>query len=132
MARLVGSRTQKLIDNLIQGQGAVKLSPDVRRVSLVYAFQGKNKSMGAKHFLRENLPRIQYNNPNVEIVVTKLKDPGTIPSVTVEFADSTVQKLEVPMMNSTEICNKFLNIASKREAATPSSPKPSSTIPPSN
>lgn len=40
-----------------------------------------------RHFLQENLPRMQYNNPDVEFEVFKSADPATKPSVTVHFGE---------------------------------------------
>lgn len=38
-----------------------------------------------RHFLNENLPRIQYNNPQVEYEVNKVADANIKPTVTLHF-----------------------------------------------
>ncbi|RUS21472.1 hypothetical protein BC937DRAFT_92607 [Endogone sp. FLAS-F59071] len=82
----MSSRTAKILENITTGLGATKLNPSVRRVSLIYAIQGKTECMGAKYFYRENLPRVKYANPEVEFVVNKSKDATITPTLTIEFA----------------------------------------------
>lgn len=38
-----------------------------------------------RKFLREGMPRLQYNNPNVEFAIIRSTDPQTAPVVTVHF-----------------------------------------------
>jgi hypothetical protein len=38
-----------------------------------------------RHFLQENLPRIRYNNPNIEYEVYKTLDTSTKPTIAVHF-----------------------------------------------
>ncbi|CAG8499674.1 2650_t:CDS:2 [Diversispora eburnea] len=69
--------------NLRTGLGAVKLSPEVKKVSLT--FTRKQDNAGARYFLRENLPRIAYHNPNVPIEVNISKEYGVKPILKIEF-----------------------------------------------
>lgn len=38
-----------------------------------------------RYFLRENMPRIQYNNPLIQFEVQKVQQPGVSPELTIEF-----------------------------------------------
>ncbi|CDH58785.1 hypothetical protein RO3G_05511 [Lichtheimia corymbifera JMRC:FSU:9682] len=97
---------REIVSKLQSGSGAQKLSPQVTKISLAYAFKGKTECAGAKHFLQENLPRMQYNNPDVEFEVFKSADPATKPSVTVHFGERGSKTIDIPTMQSDTICDK--------------------------
>ncbi|KAF9366464.1 hypothetical protein BGX34_002337 [Mortierella sp. NVP85] len=77
------SRINAVAHDLRNGIGAARLSPDVRKITLT--FSRKSDNAGARYFLRENMPRIQYNNPAIQFEVNKLKEPGVSPELTIEF-----------------------------------------------
>jgi hypothetical protein len=48
-----------------------------------------------RHFLQENLPRIRYNNPNIEYEVIKVLDTSIKPTVAVHFGKVNVTFLHL-------------------------------------
>ncbi|KAJ1310796.1 hypothetical protein OPQ81_009316 [Rhizoctonia solani] len=67
----------------------------------------KNGHWGARHFLKDDLPRIAYANPDVTYQVNKFRqftreDPWK-PSLQLEFADGTKHDIEVDGKRSEEI-----------------------------
>ncbi|KAL1928338.1 hypothetical protein VTP01DRAFT_2694 [Rhizomucor pusillus] len=90
-----GATTASILQFLRTGPGAAKLPPNVTKISLTYAFKGVNESQAAKKFLREGMPRLQYNNPNVEFAIIRSTDPQTAPVVTVHFGNQT-KAIEIP------------------------------------
>ncbi|KAI9491346.1 hypothetical protein BDB00DRAFT_767242 [Zychaea mexicana] len=97
---------REIVAQLGSGVGAQKLLPDVSKIALTYAFKGKTECAGAKHFLQESLPRMQYNNPNVEFVVESSADPATKPTVTVHFGERGSKVFAVPSTHSDSICQQ--------------------------
>lgn len=104
--------TQKLLSRLQSGLGATKLSPNVTKISVSLAMKGKNECAGARyaelkpgvpstcnqqpywlsrrrHFIRENLPTVQYNNPSVEYEIIKSPESAMKPLLTVSFGKLT-------------------------------------------
>ncbi|KAF9915090.1 hypothetical protein BX616_006917 [Lobosporangium transversale] len=79
------SKIHTIVNDLRNGLGAIRLRSDVKKVTLM--FSRKSDNAGARYFLRENLPRIQYNNPTIQIEVKKVKEPGVSPELTVEFGN---------------------------------------------
>ncbi|KAI9317542.1 hypothetical protein BX666DRAFT_2026818 [Dichotomocladium elegans] len=102
---------REIVAKLQSGPGAQKLSPQVSKVSLTYAFKGKTECAGAKHFLNENLPRMKYNNPHVEFEVVQSADPATKPVVTVHFGERGAKSFAVPNMHTDAICDKVFQAA---------------------
>jgi len=45
---------------------------------------------GNRYFLRENMPRIQYNNPAIQFDVQKVQQPGVSPELTIEFGKELI------------------------------------------
>jgi small subunit ribosomal protein S25 len=59
----------------------------IKRLKLTFA--KRNAHYGARHFLNEELPRLAYNNPSVEIQVERkehLKTEPWTPELLVEFS----------------------------------------------
>ncbi|KAF9931902.1 hypothetical protein FBU30_009323 [Linnemannia zychae] len=100
------SRLISVVNDLRNGLGAVKLRPDVKKVTLV--FSRKSDNAGARYFLRENMPRLQYNNPTIQFEVQKLKEAGVVPELTIEFANNDIKKISCSRIQSSEICKQFL------------------------
>ncbi|KAG2225434.1 hypothetical protein INT45_010070 [Circinella minor] len=97
---------REIVAHLNTGVGAQKLSPEVSKIALTYTIKGKTECAGAKHFLQENLPRMQYNNPNVEFVVQKSVDSIVKPTVTVHFGDRGTKVIDIPSTHSDKICQQ--------------------------
>ncbi|KAI8137085.1 hypothetical protein BJV82DRAFT_636796 [Fennellomyces sp. T-0311] len=101
---------REIVAQLGSGPGSQKLSPDVTKIALTYAFKGKTECAGAKHFLHENLPRMQYNNPSVEFIVEKSADAATKPTVTVHFGERGSKVIDIPNMHTDSICQKVFEV----------------------
>ncbi|CAG8769762.1 13359_t:CDS:2, partial [Cetraspora pellucida] len=100
------SKTAKLIIDLRTGLGAAKLDSDVKKVSLV--FSRKQDNAGA----RENLPRIAFNNPDLNIEVLISKEYGVKPILTVEFGHNDEKEvvIQLSQRHSEDICREFLGV----------------------
>ncbi|KAG0373764.1 MAG: hypothetical protein J3R72DRAFT_435458 [Linnemannia gamsii] len=100
------SRIATVVNDLRNGLGAIKLRSDVKKVTLV--FSGKSDNSGARYFVRENMPRLQYNNPAIQFEVQKSQQPGVIPELMIEFANNDIKKISCSRIQSAEICKQFL------------------------
>lgn len=86
--------------------------------------------MDDRHFLQENLPRIRYNNPNIEYEVYKTLDTSTKPTIAVHFckwgcrmstsrsnhlfssaANGTSKVIEIPRVQSNVIVDQVFAAA---------------------
>ncbi|KAI8357480.1 hypothetical protein B0O80DRAFT_289167 [Mortierella sp. GBAus27b] len=101
------SKISTVVHDLRNGLGAVRLRPDVKKITLT--FSRKSDNAGARYFLRENMPRIQYNNPAIKFEVNKVQEPGISPELTIEFANSEVKKIPCSRIQSSEICKQVLS-----------------------
>lgn len=50
-----------------------RLSPKTRRISLTFA--DRNAHYSARHFWKEDLPRVAYANPNINYEITRKPHP---------------------------------------------------------
>ncbi|CAE6430543.1 hypothetical protein ACGC1H_001235 [Rhizoctonia solani] len=85
----------------------------------------KNAHWGARHFLKDDLPRIAYANPDVTYRVNKFRqftpeDPWK-PLLQLEFADGTKHDVPVDGRRSEEILKDVMKLAG--------GPKPTPTPP---
>lgn len=74
--------------NLLNRQPLPKLPPTLRTLSLSLA--QRNAHFGARHFLKEDMPRIAYHNPELRINVTRklhLKEEPWAPMLEAEFGE---------------------------------------------
>lgn len=93
--------TRDILQQLRTGPGATALPSNINKIALTFAIKGKNESASARymntvykeqwliinrHFLQENLPRIQYNNPHVEYEVNRVHDTSIKPTVTIHYS----------------------------------------------
>ncbi|CAE6422986.1 ribosomal l51/s25/CI-B8 domain-containing protein [Rhizoctonia solani AG-1 IA] len=89
------------------------LKPAVKSLRLDLA--PKNGHWGARHFLKEDLPRIAYANPRVTYKVNKFrqltKEAPWKPSLQLEFADGATHEIEVDGKRSEEIMKDLMKIA---------------------
>ncbi|KAF9137213.1 hypothetical protein BG015_002801 [Linnemannia schmuckeri] len=109
------SRIATVVNDLRNGLGAIKLRSDVKKVTLV--FSGKSDNAGARYFVRENMPRLQYNNPAIKFDVQKVKEAGVSPELTIEFANNDIKKISCSRIQSAEICKQFLVATTEGSAA---------------
>ncbi|KAF9178902.1 hypothetical protein BGZ51_007376 [Haplosporangium sp. Z 767] len=166
------SRIHTVVNDLRNGLGAVKLRPDVKKVTLMFSRKSDNAGASSeyslqeereawnkgtkeqelkiedqrasikglrgerqqpgyldgiplsketpvfeeKYFLRENLPRIQYNNPTIQFEVKKVQEPGVSPELTVEFANNDIKKIPCSRIQSSDICKQFLSATTEGSA----------------
>ncbi|CAO3633810.1 unnamed protein product [Mucor hiemalis] len=111
MSLRTAQSTREILKHLTSGPGAAKLSSNVSKIALTFASKGKNESAGARHFLQENLPRIRYNNPNVEYEVNKVLDTSIKPTIAVHFANGGSKVIEIPRVQSNVIVDKVFAAA---------------------
>ncbi|KAI8351771.1 hypothetical protein EDC96DRAFT_577494 [Choanephora cucurbitarum] len=111
MSLRAAKSTREILKHLTSGPGASALPSNITKIALTMAIKGKNESAGAKHFLHENLPRIQYNNPHVEYVVNKSLDASTKPTVAIHFANGSQKVIDIPRVQSSVIVDQVFNSA---------------------
>lgn len=74
-----------------------------------------------RHFLQENLPRIQYNNPHVEYEVNRVHDASIKPTVTIHYSKYIVCILLKTLANMCQFVgdgkSKTLDIARVQSSA---------------
>ncbi|KAG0050685.1 hypothetical protein BGZ83_004515 [Gryganskiella cystojenkinii] len=110
----MASKLTTVVSDLRHGLGAIKLRPDVKKVTLTFSRRSDNA--GARYFLRENMPRIQYNNPLIQFEVNKVQQPGVAPELTVEFSNNDIKKISCSRIQSSEICKQFLTATTEGSA----------------
>lgn len=115
------SRHFERLNLLSSGPGSVIVSPEVKSVELVFNFKTGQGHVGSKKFWRDNLPRVQFHNPELPIQVLRVKTPleeqGKIPSLlTVNFKDGKTEKLDVKNKHSDEILKEFIRITKAEPA----------------
>ncbi|KZT68837.1 hypothetical protein DAEQUDRAFT_691975 [Daedalea quercina L-15889] len=84
----------------------------VKSLKLTLAF--RNDHFGARHFVKEDLRRIRYANPNMDIHVNKvLKTPGEAwsPEMQVELQNGTVRTVNMDKKWSSAIFQELMDIA---------------------
>jgi len=82
--------------------------------SLKLTLAAKNDHFGARHFVREQLPRIRYANPDLNIQVSKLtKHPSDQlkPQMMLTFSDGGVRTLDLQDKWSTTIVKELMDVA---------------------
>ncbi|KAI8979199.1 hypothetical protein BDF20DRAFT_820283 [Mycotypha africana] len=109
MSLRAAKSTREILNLLSNGSGAAKLPSNISKIQLTLAFKGKNESAGARHFLKENLPRIQYNNPTVKYEVFKKADPTTKPTISIHFTNGGSKTIEIPRVYSETIVDQVFN-----------------------
>jgi len=103
--------TYKLLSRLQSGLGAAKLSPNVTKISVSLALKGKNECAGARHFIKETLPTVQYNNPSIEYEIVKSPEAAMKPLLTVSFADQSTKTIKLARQQSGSICKQLMEVA---------------------
>ncbi|KAI1790489.1 hypothetical protein LXA43DRAFT_1095438 [Ganoderma leucocontextum] len=85
--------------------------PNLKSLKLTYAY--RNDHFGARHFVKEDLPRIQYANPAADIRVNKLprtKLDTWKPEIVVETKNGTTHKLDVEGKWSSAIYTELMDL----------------------
>ncbi|KAI8054600.1 hypothetical protein BDF22DRAFT_680189 [Syncephalis plumigaleata] len=111
---MLQSRVQTIVSRLTHGLGAQKL-PNVRKVTLTLHRNSAN--FGARYFIRENLPRLQFNNPQVEFHVTRVATPQS-PKLTVQMVDGSIKEMAIKRVNSEQVCREFIKLTGATPAST--------------
>ena len=74
-------------------------------------FGAKEMNPGTRHFLKEELPRIRYANPALEIEVDQQKDAMPQPSLTVEQGDGSTAVIAMEKKWSSVIVKELMDLA---------------------
>ncbi|KAF8584934.1 hypothetical protein K439DRAFT_1410432 [Ramaria rubella] len=109
------SRLSQILKQL--QQEPIPTLPALRSLSLTYAF--RNDHFGARHFVKEDLPRIAYANPSLNIVLNKVekKIQDTLtPELRMEFRDGSNFKISMENKWSSAIFNELLEAHNTRGA----------------
>ncbi|KAG6874139.1 hypothetical protein C0995_005556 [Termitomyces sp. Mi166 len=104
------SHLAKVIANLVT---APKLTlTNLKSIKLSLAF--RNDHFGARHFVKDHLPRIRWANPNLDIQVEKwrkTKEEAWRPEMELEFADGTQKSIDMHEKWSTTILKELMEVA---------------------
>ncbi|KAF8266636.1 hypothetical protein EI94DRAFT_1802830 [Lactarius quietus] len=88
------SRLSKILQNLNRAPRPTLVG--VKSIALTLA--QRNDHFGARHFLKEEMPRIRYANPKIDIQVNKLpktKEEAWKPELVLEFSDGRKQVFDI-------------------------------------
>ncbi|KAI0761162.1 hypothetical protein BD413DRAFT_591883 [Trametes elegans] len=86
--------------------------PNLKSLKLTYAY--RNDHWGARHFVKEDLPRIRYANPSVDISVDKklkTKEETWAPEFVVELKNGTTHNLDINGKWSTTIFSELMELS---------------------
>ncbi|KAF9042124.1 hypothetical protein BJ165DRAFT_1315982, partial [Panaeolus papilionaceus] len=84
----------------------------VKALRLSYAFQ--NDHFGARHFVANDLPRIRYANPDLQVQVDrvrKTKEDNWAAAMELEFNDGKTHKVDISDKWSTSILKEIMEKA---------------------
>ncbi|KAF8168445.1 hypothetical protein B0H34DRAFT_793047 [Crassisporium funariophilum] len=84
----------------------------LKALKLSYAY--RNDHFGARHFVKQDLPRIRYANPDLNIQVEevkKKKEEAWRPEMELEFENGKVQRLDLNDKWSTTILKELMTVA---------------------
>jgi len=104
------SRLSKILQNLNRAPRPTLVG--VKSITLTLAQQ--NDHFGARHFLKEDMPRIRYANPKVGIQVNKLpktNEEACKPELVLEFSDSRKQSFDIQNKWSSRIFEEVMDSA---------------------
>ncbi|KAF6758272.1 hypothetical protein DFP72DRAFT_1064981 [Ephemerocybe angulata] len=96
----------------------------VKSLKLTYAFRNDHLAPGGEygHFAKEDLPRIRWANPELDIQVermNKTKEEQWKPELVVNFADNTSRTIPLANKLSTSITLELMNVAGGKAWETP-------------
>ncbi|KIM39125.1 hypothetical protein M413DRAFT_37241, partial [Hebeloma cylindrosporum] len=101
---------QKLLTHLKAPPKLVLTGVKTLRLSLA----SKNDHFGARHFLKEDLPRIRFANPNLDIQVKqvpKTEKEQWRPELEVELVNGKIEALDLQDKWSTTILKELMDLA---------------------
>ncbi|RKP04741.1 hypothetical protein THASP1DRAFT_33457 [Thamnocephalis sphaerospora] len=105
---------QKLLQKLTTGVGATELPKTVRQITLT--LQKHSSSYSARYFIRQNLPRLQYQNPEVTFVINRPAEYQS-PKMEVLLADGTTKELKITQPSSDAVCKDLLRLVGAEKQA---------------
>ncbi|RKP23051.1 hypothetical protein SYNPS1DRAFT_31256 [Syncephalis pseudoplumigaleata] len=114
------TRVQSIVARLSQGLGAQQL-PNVRKVTLTLHRNSAN--FGARYFIRENLPRLQYSNPQVEFRIARVATPQQpkftvqMPLTAMHAVDGSIKEMPIKRTTSEQVCREFIKLTGATPAA---------------
>ncbi|KAH9064948.1 hypothetical protein EDB87DRAFT_1596599 [Lactarius vividus] len=82
--------------------------------SITLTLAQRNDHFGARHFLKEEMPRIRYANPKIDIQVNKLpkaKEEAWKPELVLEFSDGRKQDVDIHNKWSSRIFEEIMDLA---------------------
>ncbi|KIO24900.1 hypothetical protein M407DRAFT_76403 [Tulasnella calospora MUT 4182] len=91
-----------------------KVSAKLRALSVTFA--KRNAHYGARHFVKDDLPRVAYSNPNLKISVERrdhLRESPWAPELRAEFADGTKSTIDMTQKHSSAILQELLNLGTE-------------------
>jgi len=94
--------------------------PSVRTLTLTLA--ARNAHFGARHFLKEELPRVAFMNPSVAIDVQrkeKAKEEQWDPEILVQFVDGSTQIINMQQKHSSKILAELMALGDYMPAPKP-------------
>ncbi|THH30401.1 hypothetical protein EUX98_g3800 [Antrodiella citrinella] len=104
------SNLSKVLESLTKGP-----KPDMAKLKLLkLTYATRNDHFGARHFAKNDLPRIRYANPSVTIEVNKLqktKEESWKPEMVVELKDGTSRTLDLDKKWSSTIFEELMDLA---------------------
>ncbi|ODV94040.1 hypothetical protein PACTADRAFT_50936 [Pachysolen tannophilus NRRL Y-2460] len=104
--------------NLISNypSSAIKLPSTISSIDLIFKRTNSAGHMGPRKFWRNNLPTVQFHNPNIPITVTRIeteskdeseKCPATL---TINYQDGQKKLIDLKYKHSDEILKEFTEI----------------------
>ncbi|KAI9592698.1 hypothetical protein BDF19DRAFT_425102 [Syncephalis fuscata] len=108
------TRVQSIMARLLHGLGAQKL-PNVRKVTV--SIHRNSANFGARYFIRENLPQLQFSNPQVEFRVTRVSTPQA-PKLTMQMIDGSIKEMAIKRTTSEQVCREFVKLAGASSTVT--------------
>ncbi|KAK7041790.1 hypothetical protein VNI00_009079 [Paramarasmius palmivorus] len=104
------TRLQKILEHL---HATPKLTlVGLRSLKLSYAY--RNDHFGARHFVKDELPRIQFANPSLTVEVDKapkLREEMWKPEMEVVFENGTTKTIDMNGKWSTRILKELMEVA---------------------
>ncbi|KAG7090636.1 hypothetical protein E1B28_009738 [Marasmius oreades] len=104
------SRLSKILEHL---HSSPRLSLfGLRAIRLSYAF--RNDHFGARHFVKEDLPRIRHANPSLKIEVEKVLKTAQEqwrPEMELQLEDGTLKTIDMHKKWSTNILKELMEVA---------------------
>ncbi|KAI0027004.1 hypothetical protein K488DRAFT_91502 [Vararia minispora EC-137] len=105
------SRLSGILAHLRQAP-RLNLAPNLKSLKIALAM--RDDHFGARHFVKEDLPRIRYANPDLSIRVDRKRNRADEPlpsELVLEFDDGRIEKFSTEKLWSSDILIRVLDIA---------------------